>query len=141
EVGYNAFTPFLPPFQAHPPLCRNWLAPLQARHWALIGAADFNNDGHPDYLLFNPITRQTAVWFLNNTTLIGGALGPTLPVGWTLIGAAECNQEQHPDYLIINPTTRRTAGRVLNNTTLTRGAFGPTLPPNPASPCGTTKGQ
>ena len=50
----------------------------------LSGAADFNRDGKPDYLLFNPSTRQTAIWYLNNNVRIGAAVGPTLPAGWTL---------------------------------------------------------
>ncbi|HEX4697625.1 MAG TPA: kelch repeat-containing protein, partial [Candidatus Udaeobacter sp.] len=29
-------------------------------------AYDFNNDGHPDYLLFNPATRATFIWYMNN---------------------------------------------------------------------------
>ena len=37
---------------------------------------DFNNDGKPDYLLYNPSTRQTAMWYLNNNVHIGGASGP-----------------------------------------------------------------
>ena len=43
---------------------------------------DFNSDGHPDYLLYNASTRQTALWYLNNNVHIGGASGPTLPAGW-----------------------------------------------------------
>ena len=35
---------------------------------SVAGVADFNLDGHPDYLLFNPSTRQTAIWYLNNNT-------------------------------------------------------------------------
>src|SRR6185437_8162806 len=32
--------------------------------------ADFNGDGHPDYVLRNPSTRQTAIWYLNNNVFI-----------------------------------------------------------------------
>ena len=39
----------------------------------LVGAADFDRDGKPDYLLYNVNTRQT---WLN-------CLGPTLPPGWS----------------------------------------------------------
>jgi hypothetical protein len=45
----------------------------------LNGTADFNNDGKPDFVLFNPSTRNTAIWYLNNFQLIGTAFGPTLP--------------------------------------------------------------
>ena len=33
-------------------------------------AYDFNQDGKPDYVLYNAITHQTAVWYLNNTDLL-----------------------------------------------------------------------
>src|SRR5437773_2714351 len=52
--------------------------------WGWVGAADFNGDGHPDYLLYNANTRQTAIWYLNNNVFISGVYGPTLPVGWSL---------------------------------------------------------
>ena len=99
--------------------------------WTLIGAADFNGDAWPDYLLFNLGTRQTAIWFLNGTTLIRGAYGPTLPFGWRLIGAVNVdilNPAVSPDYVLFNPATRQSAIWFLNGTTLIRGAYGPTLP-------------
>src|SRR4029077_3797150 len=43
---------------------------------------DFNNDGKPDYALYKPGTRQTAVWYMSNNVHSGSANGPTLPVGW-----------------------------------------------------------
>ena len=54
--------------------------PTQTVVWA-----DFNNDGHPDYLLYNASTRQTAIWYLNNNVLIAGLFGPTLPAGWSVV--------------------------------------------------------
>jgi hypothetical protein len=32
--------------------------------------ADFNSDGHPDYVLRNGSTLQTAIWYLNNNFFI-----------------------------------------------------------------------
>ena len=37
---------------------------------------DFNGDGKPDYVLYNASTRRTAIWYLNNNTLISSANGP-----------------------------------------------------------------
>jgi len=51
----------------------------------LVATADFNGDAKPDYVLFNAITHQTAIWCLNNNIYIGGAYGPTLPIGWSLV--------------------------------------------------------
>ena len=53
--------------------------------WSLIGTADFNGDGKPDYLLYRASTAQTAIWYMNNNVLLGGAFGPTLPTGWNLV--------------------------------------------------------
>jgi len=57
--------------------------PNIASGYQLVGAADFNRDGKPDFLLYAPATRQTAIWYLNNNTFIGGAYGPPLSAGWS----------------------------------------------------------
>ena len=49
-----------------------------------VSAIDFNRDGKTDFLLLNPRTRQTGVWFLNNATYLGAAPGPALPASWAL---------------------------------------------------------
>jgi len=47
--------------------------------------ADFNGDGHPDFVVQKASTHQTAIWYLNNNTWIGSAYGPTLPPPWNLV--------------------------------------------------------
>ena len=59
--------------------------PTIASGYQLVGAADFNGDAKPDYLLYNPSTRKTALWYMNNNAYTGSAYGPTLPVGWSLV--------------------------------------------------------
>jgi hypothetical protein len=93
-----------------------------------VGAADFNDDGKPDYALFNASTRQTAIWYLNNNVLVSGAFGPTLPSNWSLVGAADFNRDGKPDYALFNASTSQTATWYLNNNVLVSGAFGPSLP-------------
>ena len=90
--------------------------------------ADFNGDGNLDYALFNPGTRQTAIWYLSGVTLIGGVYGPTLPNNWALVGVADFDGNGSPDYVLYNAGTRQTAIWYLNNFQLIGGAFGPTLP-------------
>jgi hypothetical protein len=58
---------------------------------AIVG--DFNGDGHPDWVVQNSSTRQTAILYLNNNVFIGGAFGPTLMAGWTLRSAADFNRD------------------------------------------------
>jgi FG-GAP-like repeat len=89
---------------------------------------DFNSDRKPDYVLYNPSTRQTAIWYLSNNVLIAGLFGPTLPVGWSVVGGADFNGDGKPDYLLYNPSTRQTAIWYLSNNVLIAGLFGPTLP-------------
>jgi N-acetylneuraminic acid mutarotase len=86
---------------------------------------DFNGDGHPDYVLNNASTRQTAIWYLNNNVYIGGAYGPTLPAGWSLVGAADFNRDGHPDYALFNLNTHTTAIWYLNNTFTSMALTGP----------------
>ena len=71
--------------------------------------ADFNRDAHPDYALFNPSTRQTAIWYLNNRVYLRGAYGPTLPSGWQLVAVGDFNGDGKPDYVLYNASTRQTA--------------------------------
>jgi hypothetical protein len=89
---------------------------------------DFNNDGHPDYLLYNAGTSQTGVWYLDNNVLIGSAAGPTLPAGWQVVGVADFNRDQHPDYLLFNSSTRETVIWYLSGVTRIAANHGPTLP-------------
>src|SRR5438067_655714 len=89
---------------------------------------DFNNDGHPDYLLSNSSTRQTGIWYLNNNVRIGTANGPTVLAGYSAVGVADFNRDGHPDYLLYNPTTGQTGIWYLNNNVRIGAANGPTLP-------------
>jgi hypothetical protein len=63
--------------------------------------ADFDGDGNPDYALFNPSTRQTAIWYPSEVMFVGGVYKLTFANGYELKGAADFN----------------------------RGAYGRTLPP------------
>jgi plastocyanin len=90
--------------------------------------ADFNGDGHPDWVVRNAATRQTAIWYLNNNVFSGGVFGPTLPGGWGLRGVADFNGDTHPDYALFNTATRQTAIWYLSGSTFIGGAYGPTLP-------------
>jgi hypothetical protein len=92
---------------------------------------DFNRDAKQDYLLYNPGTRQTAVWYLNNNVLIGGAAAPPPPVGWRVMDVADFNRDGRPDYALFNASTRQTAIWYLsgvNGVTFIGSNWGPTPP-------------
>jgi plastocyanin len=67
--------------------------------------SDFNRDDYPDYLLFNPSSLSTVIWYMNNNVRIGGAPGPVLPGGWNVVGVADFNRDGYPDYLLFNANT------------------------------------
>jgi hypothetical protein len=90
--------------------------------------ADFNGDGHPDYVVQNGTTRQTAIWYLNNNVFVSGAYGPTLVVGWGLRAVADFNLDSHSDYGLFALSTHQTAIWYLSGPTFIGGAYGPTLP-------------
>ena len=93
-----------------------------------MGVADFDRDGHEDYVLYNVSNHQTAIWYLSGSTFIRGAYGPTIPSGWALVATADFNSDGHPDYLLYNSSSRQTAIWYLNNNVYVSAAFGPTLP-------------
>jgi len=93
-----------------------------------VSVADFNGDGHPDYLLFNASTRQTWIWYLSGGTYLTGAAGPMITSGYELVGTADFNGDGKPDYLLYDPSTYQTAIYYMNNNVLIGSADGPTLP-------------
>ena len=95
--------------------------------WDLVAVGDFNADGKPDYVLYAPATRQTAIWYLNNNVFVGGVFGPTLPVNWRVASVADFNGDNKPDYLLFNSSTRQTAIWYLSGPRLLGGAFGPSI--------------
>ena len=90
--------------------------------------ADFNGDGHPDWVICHAATGQTAIVYLNNNIVIGAALGPTLMAGWGLRGVADFNLDSHPDYALFAANTFQTAIWYLSGPTFIGSAVGPTLP-------------
>ncbi len=91
-----------------------------------VRAADFNQDGHHDYLLVNSSTHQLAIWHMNGLSFVSGAYGPTVPAGWTLVGPGDFNGDGYPDLLLIN-ASHQTAIWYLRDGTFLGGVYGPTF--------------
>jgi hypothetical protein len=49
--------------------------------------SEFNLDGKPDYLLYNPSTRETVIWDMDDNVRTNAVFGPRLPStgGWSLV--------------------------------------------------------
>jgi hypothetical protein len=71
--------------------------------WKIVGAADLNNDGHPD-LILQYSDGSVGVWYA------GGAAGNQItgfaliagPSSWTVSGVADMDGDGHPDLIIRN---------------------------------------
>jgi len=91
-------------------------------------ATDFNRDGFPDYLLFNPSSLATVIWYMNNNIHVSGNRGPDLPAGWAVAGVADFNGDGFPDYLLHNGSTGGTRIWYLRNNDRIGTVSGPTIP-------------
>src|SRR5262249_32063722 len=98
--------------------------------WFVMAAADMNGDGHPDFVLFNFVTPQTAIWYMNNNIFVGALSGPPLPSSSGLFGVADFNGDGDPDFLLrrFGVDTRKTGIWYMNNNNFVGALFGPTLP-------------
>jgi hypothetical protein len=102
--------------------------PVIASVAARAAVADFNRDGHPDWVVRNANTRQTGIWYLNNNVFVGSAYGPTLAAGWGLKAVADFNLDSQSDYGLFAPSTNQTAIWYLSGPNRIGGAYGPSLP-------------
>ena len=89
---------------------------------------DFNNDDHPDFVLYNAATGRTVVWYMNNNIHLASHNGPTLPSGWSMAAVADFNGDGHPDYLLYNASTHDTVIWYLVGATFLSGNHGPHVP-------------
>jgi hypothetical protein len=83
---------------------------LSTTGWNVVGAADLNQDGHPDLILQNPQTGQVLADHL------GGSDGVTVTAtqdlgtfkGLTASGMLDMNGDGRPDLILVNPATGQT---------------------------------
>ena len=71
-------------YMSEAPLSRSYTVP---GGWSVVAASDFNGDGKPDYLLYNPTTQQTAMWYLKDNVLTGPRFRPHA-VAWLELNCA-----------------------------------------------------
>ncbi len=83
-----------------------------------IPGGDINGDGHSDILWRHATAGQTAVWYMEGSSLESGALiEPTItvPQPWTLSGVGDFNQDGVSDLLWHQPTAGQLAVWYLNS--------------------------
>lgn len=74
-----------------------WLWPLVVAV-APFSAHGFNNDGQTGIVWQNEATRESAVWFLKQTSLLtAGWLTNNIDADWRIAAVADFNRDGHPD--------------------------------------------
>ena len=63
------------------------IGPVIPAGWKLLSAlGDYNRDNKPDWVIFNPSTLQTQIWYMNGSAKLSSAAGPALPSGFSVFG-------------------------------------------------------
>ena len=64
-----------------------FISTIPAPGYKVVGTGDFNGDGFADLIFQNQATNQSAIWYMRQTSFLGGAMvSPTIPAGWKIVG-------------------------------------------------------
>ena len=67
--------------------------------------SDFDHNGTPDLVVFNPSTGQNLIELLIGNTYVYNTSGPAIPLGWQLVKAGDFDGDGKPDYYLFKPAT------------------------------------
>lgn len=95
------------------------IATTSSKRWVLMGTGDFDNDGMPDILWRNTVTRGLGLWYLNGTMVREGGSLPTPSAGWDLQGVGDFDGNGTPDILWKNSSSGALAFWRLSGTSVT----------------------
>jgi FG-GAP-like repeat len=73
--------------------------------WRIVGASDFNGDGHPDLLWQDPATGATQAWYLGGAqgNVVTSAAQLTGASSWRIVAQADFNLDGHTDVVWQDP--------------------------------------
>ena len=104
----------------------------KANSWRIVGAADFDGNGHADLVWQDPATGMSQVWFMGGAqgTALVGAAALSKSNAWRIARVMDFNGDGHPDLIWQDPVTGQSQAWLLGGVegTTPTGAVGLTGP-------------
>lgn len=91
--------------------------------WKIIGAGDYDLDGHTDLFWRHDTTGQLSAWRMNRSTMVGGTSltpGVVTDLGWRIVALTDFNDDGRPD-LVWQHDNGMLATWVMNGTSMVSG--------------------
>jgi hypothetical protein len=69
-------------------------------NWKIVGAGDFNGDGHSDLVWHHQLSGMVSVWIMNGTALTAGVVltpATVADLNWKVAGVGDLNYDGRPD--------------------------------------------
>lgn len=80
------------------------------------GAADFDRDGYPDFVLRNTTTGEAAIWLMDQNLFAESIALPTVSTSWQMGTIGDFNGDSMPDIAWRNTVTGENAVWLMNGT-------------------------
>ena len=90
--------------------------------WDMVGARDLNGDGKPDIIWQNKFTGECTTWFMNGSSVTGGAGFGNCAGRMSIAGAGDFNGDAKPDIIWQNKITGQRTVWLMDGTNVTAGA-------------------
>ena len=96
---------------------------LSDSRWRVVGAEDFNQDGRMDLVWRHSATGETALWYMNNRTQLGGiTIDLTVSdMNWEIAAISDVNSDGRPDFVWRNRVNGSLAAWMMDGARLANG--------------------